>query len=330
MNTVEFNRDITDNLVLPFEVPGLGVRGRVVRLGQVIDEIISQHDYPECVSGLLSQMVALSTMLGAALKFDGKFILQTTSDGPLSMLVADFTSPGHVRGYARFDRERIGALEAGAAAPDDCDVLGSGHLAMTIDPGGDMERYQGIVAINSRSLAATALDYFHQSEQIPTSLLLAAGPVLTGGGKARAHWRAGAIMIQHLPQEGGISPLVPNSGDVPGGEREQVTEDGNWTKARALLETTRPDELLDPLVSPEELLYRLFHEDGAVVYKKMPVDWRCSCSRERIGGVIKGFDDDARAGLVESGQISATCEFCSTRYAFTPEEMGIKTAAKAK
>jgi molecular chaperone Hsp33 len=308
--------DKPDNLVMPFEVKPLGVRGRIVRLGDVVDDIIHRHDYPQPVSALLAEAVALTAMLGASLKFDGKFILQTNSDGPVDLLVADYASPGKIRGYARFDAEIVGSMKD----PTPQALLGKGHLAMTIDQGLGAERYQGIVALGGVTLTEAALGYFVQSEQIPTRLKLAAGPLLARGGKSEK-WRAGAIMVQHLPREGGMSPMPLSSGDAPEGSQETVSEDDNWVKARLLLDTAEDHELLDPMLSPEELLYRLYHEDGVTVYPAVTLERHCTCSREKIGELLRSFSEDDRNAMLKDGEIGVTCEFCSTRYRFQPEEV---------
>jgi molecular chaperone Hsp33 len=301
---------------MPFEVKPLGIRGRIVRLGGTVDDILRKHDYPQPVSALLAEAVALTAMLGTSLKFDGKFILQTNSDGPVDLLVADYSSPGKIRGYARFDAKTVDSLpEATTQA-----LLGKGHLAMTIDQGADMERYQGIVALGGVTLTEAALGYFAQSEQIPTRLKLAAGPLVGRGGRAEM-WRAGAIMVQHLPREGGMSPMAFSSGDAPEGTEEEVSEDDNWVKARLLLDTAEDHELLDPMLSPEELLYRLYHEDGVTVYPPVAIERHCTCSREKIGELLKSFSEDDRAAMLKDGMINVTCEFCSTRYRFQPEEV---------
>jgi molecular chaperone Hsp33 len=308
--------DKPDNLVMPFEVKPLGVRGRSVRLGDVVDDIIHRHDYPQPVSALLAEAVALTAMLGASLKFDGKFILQTNSDGPVDLLVADYASPGKIRGYARFDAEIVRSLKD----PTPQALIGKGHLAMTIDQGLGAERYQGIVALGGVTLTEAALGYFVQSEQIPTRLKLAAGPLLARGGQPE-RWRAGAIMVQHLPREGGMSPMPLSSGDAPEGSQETVSEDDNWVKARLLLDTAEDHELLDPMLSPEELLYRLYHEDGVTVYPAMTLERHCTCSREKIGELLRSFSEDDRNAMLKDGEIGVTCEFCSTRYRFQPEEV---------
>jgi molecular chaperone Hsp33 len=300
---------IRDDIVMPFEIKPLGVRGRLVRLGPVADDILRRHDYPAPVSALLAEAVALTALLGSTLKFDGKLILQTRTDGPVDMIVADFLSPDGLRAYARFDKERV----AGAGEPQ---LLGAGHLALTIDQGADMERYQGVVPLGGVTLTDAAHSYFIQSEQIPTRIRLAAGPLMGRGPNARDVWRAGAIMVQHLPEHGPPSAIAGSSGDVPPGREEIVREDDSWVKARLLLDTVEDHELIDPLLSPEELLYRLYHEDGVTVYPASGFKRHCTCSRERIEEVLKGFPDEDRRDMVKDGEIAVTCEFCSAVYTF--------------
>lgn len=304
--------EIGDDLVLPFEIKPLGVRGRLVRLGATVNEILRVHDYPPAVSALVAEAAALTAMLGSALKFDGKFILQTKSDGPLDMLVADYHGPGQVRAYAHFNGEALKDVPE----RNEGVLLGSGHLAMTVDQGPDMERYQGIVPLARTTLAEAAHAYFAQSEQIPTRLRVAAGPLIGRGRGAQQNWRAGAIMVQHLPRQGGPSPMQFSSGDAPEGSEQSIAEHDDWVKARALLDTVEDHELLDPTLSPEELLYRLYHEDGVTVYPATPIARYCTCSRERIGEILKQFTDEEIADMREDGRIKVTCEFCSTVYEF--------------
>jgi molecular chaperone Hsp33 len=306
-----------EDLVLPFEIKPLGVRGRLVRLGAAVDDILHRHDYPPAVSALLAEAVALTAMLGAMLKFDGKFILQTKTDGPVDMIVADYVSPGKIRGYARFDAARLAAMET----PTQAALLGTGYLAMTVDQGPDMERYQGIVPLTGADdLTAAAHGYFERSEQIPTRIRMAAGPLMQRGSRAEA-WRAGAIMVQHLPREGGSSPLPSHSGDAPEGADAPPLENDDWVKARLLLDTVEAHELLDPRLSAEELLYRLYHEDGVTAYAATPVARYCSCSAEAITSMLARFPAEDQADMVENGEIAVTCEFCSTTYRIAPETL---------
>src|SRR5690242_2628215 len=189
-----------DDIVLPFEVSSLDLRGRIVRLGPVVDEILSRHAYPEPVAKLLGEAIVLTVMLGSALKIDGRFILQTQGDGPVRMLVVDFIAPDKVRACARFDKDRVAAAIAKGDASGGA-LLGKGHLAMTIDQGPDMNRYQGLVALDGGSLEDVAHEYFLRSEQIPTRVRLAVAEELLAGSDGPTHrWRAGGIMLQFLPK----------------------------------------------------------------------------------------------------------------------------------
>ena len=302
-----------DDLVLPFEIKPLGVRGRLVRLGPAVDDILHRHAYPASVSALLAEAVSLAAILGAMLKFDGKFILQTKTDGPVDMIVADYVAPGKVRGYARFDAERVAALKN----PGQVDLLGTGYLAMTVDQGPDMERYQGIVPLDGADLTAAAHSYFEKSEQIPTRIRMAAGPLFQRGAKGEA-WRAGAIMVQHLPREGGSSPLPSHSGDAPEGVVVAPLENDDWVKARLLLDTVEAHELLDPQLSAEQLIYRLYLEDGVTAYPATHLERYCSCSQDSITRMLARFPAEDRADMVTDGEISVTCEFCSTTYKVQP------------
>src|SRR6476660_4175919 len=189
-----------DDTVQPFDVSALDLRGRVVRLGSAVDEILAPHNYPPPVAKLLGEAVALAVLLGSALKIEGRFIMQTQTDGPVRMLVVDFRSPGLIRACARFDAARVaGAIEAGKATAGA--LLGHGHLAMTIDQGSDTSRYQGLVALDGGSLEDAAHEYFKSSEQIPTRVRLAVAEELRAGSGGASHsWRAGGIMLQFQPK----------------------------------------------------------------------------------------------------------------------------------
>jgi molecular chaperone Hsp33 len=315
---------MTTDHVIPFAIKPLGVRGRIVRLGAVLDDVISRHDYPESVSGLVAESLALTAMLGTALKFNGKFIMQTKTDGPVNMLVADFVSPNGVRACAKFSKPRVVEM----TKPDQKHLLGEGYLAMTVDQGQDMERYQGIVALGQNTLAEAAHTYFMQSEQIPTRLRVASGPLFARGEK-KPHWRAGAILVQHLPSEGGSSPIPEMQGDAPEHYVSDTVEDDNWVKARLLLDTVEDHELLDPALSSEDLLYRLYHEDGVTVYPAIPITRHCTCSAETVSAMLQNFSASDRADMVKDGSIEVVCEFCSTPYQFKLADFAPNAAAKA-
>ncbi len=311
-----------DDTILPFEVNALDLRGRIVRLGPAVDEILTRHDYPAPVAKLLGQAIALAALLGSALKFDGRFILQTQSDGPVSMLVVDFVAPGgRMRGYARFDSERLAAAaEAGSDSAGE--LLGRGHLAMTIDRGPDMSRYQGLVALEGNGLEAAAHEYFLRSEQIPTRVRLAVGEELRRGpGGARHRWRAGGVLLQFLPrasERARTRDLDP--GDAPMGmTADPAPEDEAWVEGRSFVETVEDIELIDPAISSERLAYRLFHERGVRVFRAAPIRAQCSCSREAVSSMLRSFSREERRDMIEDGAITVTCEFCSANYVFSPE-----------
>ncbi len=315
-----------DDTVLPFEVASLDLRGRVVRLGPVVDQILEKHNYPEPVAKLVGEAIVLTVMLGSALKIDGRFILQTQTDGPVGLLVVDFTTPGKVRACARFGKDGIAAAIA-AGQTDAGALLGKGHLAMTIDQGPDTGRYQGLVALDSGTLEDAAHEYFLRSEQIPTRVRLAvAEELIAGSGGASHRWRAGGIMLQFLPkseERARVADLHP--GDAPEGvELQELPEDDAWLQGRALLETVEDIELIDPEISSERLAYRLFHEPGVRVFKTTDVLAECSCSRDSVESMLKSFSQEDRDHMVEEGKIAVTCEFCSATYDFAPANVGAK------
>ena len=292
-----------DDLILPFQAEQADVSGRLVKLGPVVDTILSRHDYPEPVSQLLGEAVALTALLGAALKFEGKFILQASTDGPVDLLVADYQLPGGLRGYARFSPERVAGLSPGGK------LLGEGHLAMTIDRGLDTERYQGVVPLEGETLTEAADTYFRQSEQLPTFIRLAvARHYRADGTRARAWtWRAGGLLVQKLTREGGRS-----------GGRERTLAEEDWTRAKALAETVEDHELLDPMLPPDRLLYRLFHEEKVRAFRAVPLNSYCSCSEARVEELLRRFSAEDLAEMVVDGEVWVTCEFCNARYRFDP------------
>jgi molecular chaperone Hsp33 len=312
-----------DDAVLPFQVAALDLRGRVVRLGPAVDEILSRHDYPLPVSKLLGEAIVLGLLLGSALKFDGRFILQTQTDGPVAMLVVDFISPNQIRACARFDKAKVAAaIAAGEDAPGQ--LLGRGHLAMTIDQGGDMSRYQGLVALDGGDLEAAAHEYFRRSEQIPTRVRLAvAEEYLPGPDGLRRRWRAGGILLQFLPKSPDrMRQADLDPGDAPEGTTPHVVqEDDAWVEGRSLIETIEDIELLDPELSSERLLYRLFHERGVRVFQMLNLAAQCTCSRDKITDMLRRFSADDRDHMVENGKISVTCEFCNETYVVDPSEV---------
>jgi molecular chaperone Hsp33 len=291
-----------DDLVAAFQIEGWPVRGRVVRLGAAVDEILTRHAYPEPVANLLGEACALAALVGSSLKIDGRLIVQAQGDGPVSYVVCDYDSEGSLRGYCRYDEAKVAEVSQGFARPGARTLLGEGVFVMTIDQGPDTERYQGVTPIEGETLALCAERYFDQSEQTPTRVRLAVGQLQTDQGFV---WRAGGLLLQNI------------AGDEARGSTEDV-----WERAQALFETLGEDELVDPTVPPEVLLYRLFHEDGVRLEAARPLKAFCRCSEDRIRAVLQSFSPEERADMVEpDGAIKVTCEYCSRVYAIPPESV---------
>ncbi|MFZ5670321.1 MAG: Hsp33 family molecular chaperone [Pseudomonadota bacterium] len=288
-----------DDLVAAFQIEGWPVRGRIVRLGEAVHEILTRHDYPDPVANLLGEACALAALVGSSLKFEGRLIVQAQGDGPVAFVVVDYDTAGALRGYCRFDPDRLAEIAGGFSRPGARGLLGQGVFIMTIDQGPDMDRYQGVTAIEGETLALCAEQYFAQSEQTPTRIRLAVGQVDVGEGPT---WRAGGILIQNIAAD-----------DARGG-----TEDA-WRRAQLLFETTGEDELVDPTLPAETLLWRLFNEDGVRVFESRPLKAFCRCSTERIVAVMDSFSPEDRAGMVEpDGKVRVTCEYCSRVYELDP------------
>ncbi len=297
------------DFVQSFRIEGMSVRGRIVHLTGLADRVIAAHGYPDSVSAVVGEALALAALLGASLKFDGVLTLQTRSDGPVRMIVADFGSPGVLRACATFDRARVEAL---GVAPAFEALVGTGSLAITIDPGEGMERYQGIVPLEGTGLGDAATAYFERSEQLPTRIKLGVATLSSrGDAEARPHWRAGGIMIQNLAAMGGRDAPSPG---------HDTSED--WNRASVLFATTEAHELVDPQVEAERLLFRLFHEDGVRVFERQALQFGCRCSADRLATVLAQYPrDEVKALAEDDGLIRATCEFCSTVYRFAPDDI---------
>jgi len=281
-----------DDISLPFAIEGAEARGRIVRLGAVAERVISGHGYRGDAARLAGEALAIVSLLGSSLKFDGTLTLQTKGDGRATMVAADFVTPGHVRSF----------VSVSDNAEPDAPLLGNGSFALTIDPDEGQNRYQGIVEL-AGSLSEAALAYFQRSEQIPTRLKIFVGQVQEPGAAPR--WRAGGIIIQRVAGEGGHRPFD--------------ADDDDWRRFGALLETVGPDELLDPTLAGEDLLYRLFNEDGVRVFAEQPIGFRCRCSAERVENILRSYTADELADLqTPEGRIEAKCEFCGTLYPFDP------------
>jgi len=293
---------IPDDQVAAFQTEGQPVRGRLARLGPAVDQILRAHDYPEPVANLLGEACALAALVGSNLKFEGRLIVQAQGDGPVRYVVADYDTTGGLRGYCRFDGDKVTEASVGFVRPGAKTLLGKGVFIMTIDQGADMDRYQGVTPVEGETLALCAEQYFSQSEQTPTRVRLAVGQADVGEG---LHWRAGGMLIQHVAEDAA---------------RGSTAE--GWIDAQALLETLGEDELIDPGLSSDQLLFRLFHEGGVRVFGATPLHAFCRCNEERIVSVLTSFSPEERAGMVEpDGRIHVTCEYCSKVYAVEPQAL---------
>ncbi|MCG7394767.1 Hsp33 family molecular chaperone [Microvirga sp. ACRRW] len=316
-----------DDVVLPFSVEPLDVRGRVVRLGPSIDTILARHGYPNLVARVIGEAAALTVMLGASLKLEGRFQLQTKTDGIIDMVVVDFNAPDKLRATARFDQEKLDALGSGSMSTGE--LIGSGYLAMTIDQGTERSRYQGVVALEGQGFEEAAHQYFRQSEQIPTQVRLAVAEQFEEG---RHTYRAGGLMIQFLPSSPErMRQADLHPGDIPEGHASNgfgmPSEDDAWVEAKSLVATVEDHELIDPAVSSERLLYRLFHERGVRVFEGQNVHEECTCSHDRIMGMMRRFSAEDRRDMVgDNGRIGITCEFCSRFYDLNPADVEAEIA----
>ena len=296
---------------LPFQLDTLGVRGRLVRLGPALDAVIERHGYPLAVARPLAEAMVLCAALATSLKYDGIFTLQIAGDGPIRLLVTDLTTDGALRGYAQFDSWKLAvALGGHADAPEGYvpRLFGKGRLAFTVDQGSHTERYQGVVPLEGATLADCAHTYFRQSEQLPTGIKIVARRTEE---KGIGHWRAAALMVQHMPE------FDAGRIDV---DRDQREED--FRKAVILMASATEREMLDPGLPGESLLYRLCHEDRPRRFEPRPFVARCRCSRGRIDRVLRSIKRDELNDLRDpSGRVVVKCEFCSAEYAYDDRDL---------
>lgn len=288
------------DIVIPFQLDKAPIRGGFVRLNTQMRKIIEQHNYPPLVNRFLGECAALALVLVNCFKYEGLFTFQISSNGPLRLVVVDITKEGHMRACARFDEGKIEGLATHGELTVQ-NVFGVGHLAFTIEPDNSQERYQGVVELTGATLADCLHHFFRQSEQVETGIV------------ASSHWPsedgliASALMIQRMP----------TSGNEDMKDKEQI-EDG-WFRALSVLGTLHAKEMLDPAISENVLLYRLFWEDGIRIHTTKSYTAQCRCSREKIYSMLMNFDSDARDEMIVNGHIDVKCEFCGTNYSFDKE-----------
>ena len=272
---------------------------------------LDPHNYPMPAAHLVAESITLSLLLSSMLKYEGIFTLQTKGDGPISMLVSDVTSTGEVRGCASFEQERLQAareqIEALRSVESSqnhlAQYLGKGHLAFTVDQGNAADLYQGIVDLKGSSLVDCAQHYFQQSEQIGTGIKMAVG-------QRDGKWRAGGIMLQHMPDDDG-------RGEGPIGNLQE----DDWRRSMILMESCTEDEFLDPGLHSNAVLFRLFNEEGVRVFDQKAITKGCRCEMERVQNILLSLSDEDLDYMTKNGHITMTCEFCSKDFAFDKKEI---------
>ncbi len=283
--------------VVPFHLAQKPVRGRLLRLGPLAEALLSRHDHPEAVARLMGEAMALTAGLASALKYKGSFSVQAKGDGPIPMLVTDCTDMGGLRGYARVDAEKLARYGRNPSARA---LLGKGYLAFTCDQGPDMERYQGIVAIEGATLSEMTANYFATSEQLRSFVRLACA-------RTDAGWRAAAFIMERVAVEGGIA--------------DSAGDDDAWDTALALAHTLTEAEMLDDALPAERLLHRLFHQEGLMLDQPRALAYGCRCSRSRLAGVLEGFPVEDLDHMAKDGTITMTCEFCNVDFRFARDNL---------
>lgn len=310
-----------DDTVLPFQLDAADIRGRVARLDGVLGGILKQHNYPQQVEALVAEMAVLTALIGQAIKLRWKLSLQVQTKGAVRMIATDYYAPqvegepAQIRAYASFDHDKLTTQ-----AP--FEQLGDGYFAVLIDQGEGMTPYQGITPIAGGSLASCAEAYFAQSEQLPTRFQLSFGQSTEAGGAE--HWRAGGIMIQHLPKASPFAATGEGSGEVLAAEDiVQGDQAENWSRVNILLDTVEEMELVGPTVAPNDLLVRLFHEEQPRVYTAQPVRFGCTCSTERVRQSLSIYSTrDIEKMTTDDGRVTADCQFCGAHYVLDPGTLG--------
>ncbi len=304
-----------DDTVLPFQLDQSDIRGRVARLDTALERVLARHAYPPVIEALVAEAALLTAMIGQTIKLRWRLSLQVRGDGPVRLIATDYYAPetegapGRIRAYASFDRERLQLNDPGFPQ------IGKGYFAILIDQGRDMTPYQGITPIAGASLSDCAEAYFEQSEQLPTRFSLSFGQSMLPGQGTK--WRAGGVMLQHMPQASGKTPR----------ERELIAED--WSRANLLLDTVEELELVGPNVQPPELLFRLFHEEAPRVYDPQAVHFGCSCSEDKVRQSLSIYSaKDIATMTTPEGTVTADCQFCGAHYIMEPASLGFEAGEK--
>lgn len=315
-----------DEMILPFQLDKANIRGRITHLDAVLNNVLHQHDYPLEVSALVAEAATLTALIGQTLKLRWKLSLQIRGNGPIRIIATDYFAPtndgkpARIRAYASFDKKRLEQTTNGTAF----DKIGSGMFALLIDQGAGMIPFQGITPLAGGSLAKCAETYFAQSEQLATRFEITISEYLV---KKEPHWRAGGIMIQHIPD---ASPLMKNS---PTSKNNMLQNSNNhaenWKRANILLDTVKESELIGPKITPPELLHRLFHEEEPRIFPAQSVEFGCTCGSEKLRQTMSIYSvKDIKTMTAENGMVTADCQFCGAHYELEPDSLGFKATKR--
>lgn len=315
-----------DNVVQPFQLESSNLRGRILKLGSVLQDILDPHEYPNHILHLVAESLSITGLLSTMISYKGTFSLQARGDGPVSMLISDMTAGGEIRACAYFDEQRaqdaisqLSVLKSTESSQNHlAQLLGQGYLSFNVEKGKEGEFHQGIVELKGSSITDCVQHYFTQSEQIMTGIKIAVG-------KRDGVWRAGAIMLQNLPEEGegesdGNDPIMGN------------LDEDDWRRAMILMGSCSEDELLDKDLHHNDLLIRLFHEEGVRVYDALELTKGCRCHQEKIITMLHSMSQADREYMNVDGNIVMRCEFCSHDFSFCAKELekDIKSKAQQK
>ncbi|MEL7275995.1 MAG: Hsp33 family molecular chaperone HslO [Pseudomonadota bacterium] len=319
-----------DDAILPFQLDRADIRGRVARLDASLDTILTQHAYPMPVAGLVAEAVMLTALIGQTIKLRWRLSLQIRGDGPIRLIATDYYgpdeegAPARIRAFASFDEERLSLKD------NPFTQIGRGMFAMVIDQGEGMTPYQGITPLSGGSLSSCAETYFAQSEQLPTRFAIAAGQSSMPGDEA-PRWRAGGIMLQHMPAAGvGVATDEASGEDGLLSPTDLVTGEAeeNWTRVNLLLDTVEETELLGPHVTTDGLIVRLFHEDVPRAFDAQPIRFGCTCSEIKVRESLSIYSAKDIAHMTrEDGTVTADCQFCGAHYSMQPETLGFEATS---
>jgi molecular chaperone Hsp33 len=309
-----------NDFIQPFLIDHSAIRGRLVRLGKMLNGIIDAHRYPQAVSAYLAEQMLLAALLSATLSGEGILTLQAKGDGPLKLLVVDVMASGVMRGYAQVDEDRLQQLLKDKENTTSLiDIMGKGYLAVTLDPGdSDKQRYQGIVELKGESLSDAFKGYFVQSQQAE----IAAHVFVRAPDERMQTWQAGGIIIERMPLEGGKES-----------EYTQEEQDELWERTQLFMKTLKDEEMLNPSITPQNLLYRLFNEDGVWVYKLQSLKAGCRCSRARVKKVLQTISKEELIASLDDKKLTIHCQFCNKKEVFTETDINrlyVKQASKKK